>query len=310
MPKPSRQSHGAVQVSVVTPAFNEALNLPLLYQRLKKSLDKLRLRWEWIVVDDHSADETYRVMESIARKDRWVKVLRFARNSGSHLALACALGEARGQCAVGMAADLQDPPETIGELYGKWKEGARVVWAVRAERKGESRSTTFFARFYYFIVRYGIGMKQVPPTGADFFLLDRSVLNRLAKARIKNASLLLLISSFDFRQDFITYTKRERVHGKSGWSLQKKLKLFFDSITMFSKAPVYWMLGMGLTTALAGGYLAVKNAAGSGFFPLAVLLTAMGLLVLGAGISILKATSLASAGPLFLFEKRPGRSKK
>lgn len=241
-----RKNSKSFLLSIVTPAFNEAKNIPLLYARLKKAMDRLRVKWEWVVVDDHSADETYGALEKIGRKDRRVKALRFARNSGSHLALACALREVRGDCAAGMAADMQDPPETIGELLAKWKEGAQVVWAVREKREGEKFSTILFARIYYFIVRYGVGLRQIPPSGADFFLLDREVLKTLSRARIKNASLLLLICSLPFRQDYITYVKKERAHGKSGWNLRKKFKLFFDSVTMFSKAPLYWLGGAGL----------------------------------------------------------------
>ena len=241
-----------ITLSIVTPAYNEAQNLPLLYQRLKKTLDPMRLSWEWIVVDDHSADTTFQTVESIARRDERVACLRFTKNSGSHLALACALRAARGLSAVGLAADLQDPPELIGELLKRWRKGAKIVWAARAKREGESLSTLFFARFYYFIVRYGVGLRQVPPTGADFFLLDRVVLEALRKAQVKNASILLLICSLGFKEDFITYTKRERAHGKSGWSLRKKIKLFIDSVTMFSKAPIWWLTGVGLTFFLAG----------------------------------------------------------
>ncbi len=293
-------------LSVVTPAYNESPNLPLLYTRLKMSLDKLPLRWEWIVVDDHSTDRTYPLMEYLARKDRRVKVIRFARNSGSHLALACALREARGKCAVGMAADLQDPPEAIRELYHKWKGGAQVVWAVRSQREGESFGKIFFARLYYFIVRYGVGMKQIPPTGADFFLLDRPVLDRLAKAPIRNASLLLLISSFGFREEFITYVKRERLHGKSGWSLKKKLKLFFDSITMFSKAPLYWLPGTGIALMGLGAWMALVsgNRALLGLGGWIILALGAGLAATGA---FLLKTRNSSMVPRFAIEKRSGR---
>lgn len=242
-------------LSIVTPAFNESQNLPLLYMRLKKTMGKLRLPWEWIVVDDHSADETYRVMEKIAGRDKRVKAVRFIKNLGSHLALACGLQTARGQCVIGMAADLQDPPEAIGELLSKWREGAKVVWAVRGSREGESFSTVILAKIYYFIVRFGVGMKQIPPTGADFFLLDRLAVHRLGRSRIKNASLLLLISSFPFKQDYIIYGKQKRAHGRSGWSFRKKLKLFLDSITMFSKAPAWWFLGSGLALVTGGVFL-------------------------------------------------------
>ncbi|HEY5039219.1 MAG TPA: glycosyltransferase family 2 protein [bacterium] len=309
MPKTRPKSSSAVQISVVTPAFNEAPNLPLLYNRLKKALDKLHLRWEWIVVDDHSADETYRVMESIARKDKRVRVLRFSKNSGSHLALACALKEAKGQCAVGMAADLQDTPETIGKLYAKWKGGAKVVWAVRGEREGESFSTVFFARLYYFTVRYGVGLKQIPPTGADFFLLDRVVINRLAQAQVRNASILLLICSFGFRQDYITYTKRQRAHGKTGWSLKKKLKLFFDSITMFSKAPIYWAWGVGLALVGTGSGGAVRSAMGWGFSGLGIVLMAAGLAFLGLGMFLFIRLTSPVEETLFSIEKGTDHKK-
>jgi glycosyltransferase involved in cell wall biosynthesis len=309
--KKTPASSRKVLLSVVTPAFNESKNLPLLYARLKKSLDKLRLPWEWIVVDDHSADETYPVMEKIARKDKRVKALRFAKNSGSHLALACALGQAKGQCAVGMAADLQDPPETIGELYEKWKDGAKVVWAVRAKREGESLGTLFFARLYYFIVRYGLGMRQMPPSGADFFLLDRVVIQRLSQARVRNASILLLICSFGFRQDYITYTKRKRAHGKSGWTLKKKLKLFLDSVTMFSMAPVWWGFGSGIAFFMVGLILATKGDLwGKGFLYLGMALSVLGLFLTLFVLRLIARLGAAPAGPLFTVEKSIGVDKK
>ncbi len=307
MTKANPKSSRPIKVSVVTPAFNEAQNLPLLYRRLKKSLDQLRLSWEWIVVDDHSEDETYRVMESIARNDKRVKVLRFERNSGSHLALACALREAKGACAVGMAADLQDPPETIGELYGKWKDGAKVVWAVRGAREGESFSTVFFARLYYFIVRYGVGLKQVPPTGADFFLLDKVVLKRLAQSQVRNASILLLICSFGYRQDFVTYSKRERVYGKSGWSLRKKFKLFFDSVTMFSKAPIYWALGAGVILLGFGGWMAGDQSRNAALLLGGYLTVLSGLISVVVATFLLVKTKILFSLELVPIEKRSDR---
>lgn len=303
----AKKKAGTIQISVVTPAFNESKNLTVLYARLKRSLAPLRLSWEWIVIDDHSADSTYAVMEKVAGQDKHVRVLRFAKNSGSHLALACGLREAKGKCAVGMAADLQDPPETIAELLEKWKKGAQVVWAVREKREGESFGTVFFARLYYFIVRYGVGMRQVPPSGADYFLLDRQVLEALAQARLKNASLLLLISSLPFRQDFITYTKKERLHGKSGWNLRKKFKLFFDSVTMFSKAPVYWVLGAGLVLGAGGAWMALEPERG-GFVPvLGSFLALSGLACLGLSAFLFLRLLDSSERPLFSIEKKSGR---
>ena len=133
-------------LSVVTPAYNEARNLPVLHERLCGVLDGLDLEWEWIVVDDHSRDDTFEVLCGLAAKDPRVRGIRLSRNFGSHTAIPCALDHARGACAAMIAADLQDPPEVIPELLEKWRAGAQVVWAVRAAREGEKASTLLFSR--------------------------------------------------------------------------------------------------------------------------------------------------------------------
>ena len=125
----------------------------------------------------------------------------------------------------------------------------------------------------------------------------------------KMPAFFLLISSFDFQQDFITYAKRQRVHGKSGWSLKKKLKLFMDSVTMFSKGPLYWMVGMSLALVITGGFLSMTRAS-AGLLLGGAMLIAAGLTVLGAGFLIMKGRSTPNREPLFLFEKRSDRPKK
>ena len=85
------------RVSVVTPAYNEAENLPLLYRELRNVLDGMPIDWEWLVVDDHSSDTTFGVLAELSQRDPRVRALRFARNSGSHLACTCGLQEASGR---------------------------------------------------------------------------------------------------------------------------------------------------------------------------------------------------------------------
>lgn len=239
-------------VSIVTPAFNEADNLPLLYERLVQVLDGLDCDWEWVVVDDHSADRTFSVLSELAREDRRVRGLRFARNFGSHTALTCGLRNARGGCAIVLAADLQDPPETLPLLLEKWRAGDQVIWAVRNRREGEKSSTLGFARLYYFLMRRIVGIKEMPATGADFFLIDRRVLNAFAEFKESNTSILALITWMGYRQSSIVYNKHRRLHGRSGWSLRKKMKLVVDSVTSFTYAPVRMMSYVGFSTAFLG----------------------------------------------------------
>jgi dolichol-phosphate mannosyltransferase len=239
-------------LSVVTPAYNEADNLPLLYEQLCDVLSHLDVDWEWIIVDDHSKDATFGVLARLAAEDPKVHAIRLARNFGSHTALTCGLHHARGDCAVVMAADLQDPPETLPELLDKWRDGANVVWAVRAQRPGEKTSNVAFSRLYYFLMRRVVGIEELPATGADFFLVDRRVIDSFSQFNENNVSLMALITWMGYRQTSITYQKRARIKGRSGWTLRKKLKLVVDSITSFTYLPIRVISYMGFIVAAIG----------------------------------------------------------
>ena len=241
-----------VFLSIVTAAYNEQDNLPILYERIKNAADQLGVDWEWVVIDDHSNDQTFQVIEGISQRDPRIHGIRLARNSGAHIALTCALNRAKGDCAIALAADLQDPPETIPELYREWLEGAQVVWAVRGKREGESKTKVGMSNFYYLIMRKVVGFKDMPATGADFFLMDRVVLDTFCQCMESNVSILALITWMGFRQSYISYTKEARLHGDSGWTLKKKLKLVVDSITSFSYIPIRFMSYFGFFVASSG----------------------------------------------------------
>ena len=240
------------RLSIITPAFNEEVNLSLLLDRLLSVLEPQGVEWEWIVVDDHSRDRTWEVLQQLAVREPRLKAIRLARNSGAHTAFACGLRNALGDCAVVLAADLQDPPETIPALLEKWKQGAKIVWAVRAEREGVSVSTKGFSRLYYWLMRRFVGMEEMPASGADFFLVDRRVMDVLNVFKESNVSLLALLTWMGFKQDRIFYVKQARQHGKSGWSVEKKLKLVVDSITAFTYKPIRLMSYVGFGVALLG----------------------------------------------------------
>lgn len=244
-------------VSIVTPAYNEKLNLPDLYTRLRSTMDDLTVKWEWIIVDDHSTDGTFSLIEDLAREDSRIRGIRFARNHGAHLALTCALHTATGDCAIGIAADLQDPPETIPALIEEWKNGAKVVWANRGERLGEKAGKLVMARAYYWIMRSVVGLKNMSSMGADFFLLDKQVLDNFCKYKEGNVSILALITWMGFHQTTINYTKHARAHGRSNWTLKKKLKLVVDSVTGFSFVPIRFMSYVGMIVALLGFFFSI-----------------------------------------------------
>lgn len=304
-----------MRLSIVTPAYNEAENLPVLYERLCATMQTLSLEWEWLVVDDHSHDATFAVVRGLAERDPRVRGLRLARNSGAHAALTCGLHHARGDGAVGLAADLQDPPDVIPRLLAAWQGGAQVVWAVRRGREGETAATLGFARLYYWMMRTVVGMREMPATGADCFLLDRVVLDALARFPEGNTSLLALLTWMGFRQASITYDKHARVHGTSGWTLAKKLKLVTDSVISFSAAPIRCMLyagfALGILGAVYAGALLVGVARGtpvagwSAVLVVVLLVSGLQMVMLGVlGEYVWRALDESRRRPKYLVEGR------
>ncbi len=239
-------------ITIVTPAFNEALNLPILHEQLTDVMSTLSMQWEWIVIDDCSQDGTWSFLQQLANTEPRLRAIRFANNHGSHAALSCGLHHAQGDCAVVMAADLQDPPDTIPILLGKWHQGAQIVWAVRRQRKGESWLKKMFSRFYYQILRRYVGIANTSSMGADYFLIDRKVINYLQAFKETHVSITALITWMGFKQEKITYIKQARQYGQSGWSMEKKLKHVVDAVTAFTYKPIRFMSYVGIIVALAG----------------------------------------------------------
>ena len=240
------------RVSIVVPIFNEETNLPELRARLSKVFSaQPGMEFEVVLVDDHSLDGTPLFCRGWAAEDPRVRYVRFSRNFGSHAALMAGLERASGDSAVLMAADLQDPPEDLPRLIGAWEEGAQVVWAVRAAREGESMGTTLSARVYYLVMRRIAGL-QLPPEGADFVLVDRTVREALLTFRERSNSLFAILCWSGFRQAAVSYSKKARAGGKSGWTFRKKVRLFMDSVIGFTPWPMRLLGVLGGLCAGAG----------------------------------------------------------
>jgi dolichol-phosphate mannosyltransferase len=236
-----------VLISIITPAFNERANLPSLHERLAGALRQVD--WEWIIVDDHSSDDTFGVIARLASVDSRIRGIRLARNSGSHIAIACGLHHAGGDAAALVVSDLQDPPELLAQMLERWRGGAQVVWAVRRQRPGDARHR-WFASMYYWIMRRLVGMADMPPTGVDYFLVDRVVIDACRASLDRHVSVFALIMWLGFRREFVEYDKQPRASGKSKWTRARKVKLAVDSIVGFSAFPIWWCLYAGAAAML------------------------------------------------------------
>ncbi len=243
---------GAPELSIVIPVYNEEAVLPVLVERLRGFADRLNpLVTEIILVDDHSADRSPELLKEICRRDSRFRYARLAKNSGSHVAILAGLAQARGECAVFLAADLQDPPELILQMLDLWRAGHHIVWAIREEREGVSWADLFLANTFYRLLNL-LGEVNLPPRGSDFALLDQKVVDALLKSAGSHPSIGGEIARLGFSAAQISYTKEKRAAGGSKWTLERKLKAFADAFVSFSYAPLRVMSYLGMLCSLFG----------------------------------------------------------
>lgn len=248
---------GGPELSIVIPVYNEEAAIPALVERLRAFVAKLTpLVTEIILVDDHSVDRSPELLKDISSQDPRFRYARLAKNSGSHIAILAGLARARGDCAVFMAADLQDPPELILEMLDLWRAGHHIVWAVREERKGVSKLDLFLANTTYRLLNL-LGEIDLPPRGSDFALLDRKAITALLQSTGSDPSIGGEIARLGFSSAQISYTKEERSAGQSKWTFKRKLKAFADAFVSFSYAPLRAMSYLGMLFSIMGFAYAV-----------------------------------------------------
>jgi len=235
-------------VSVVAPVYNEEAILEELYRRLSAVLDGAGESWELVLVNDGSRDRSGQIMRELHARDPRVKVVDFARNFGHQIAITAGADYAQGDAVVIIDADLQDPPDVILDLLVKWREGYQVVYAVRAERKGETWFKEFTARLFYRII-YRITEIDIPVDTGDFRLMDRKAVEALKGIREKHRFMRGLSVWVGFRQTGVKYVRAERYAGETKYPLKKMLKFALDGITSFSYLPLQLATYVGFLAA-------------------------------------------------------------
>jgi len=237
-----------VTYSIVAPIYNEIENLPELYKRVKGVMDSTGESWELVLVDDGSTDGSTDKMRDLAKQDERVRSVIFARNFGHQIAITAGWDYARGDAVVIIDADLQDPPEVILELAKKWKEGYEVVYAVRAEREGESWFKLWTASLFYRIV-YHITDVKIPLDTGDFRLMDRKVVDVLKSMRERHRFPRGMSAWVGFKQIGVEYKRAARHAGVTKYPFNKMLGLALNAITSFSYFPLQVATYFGFLSA-------------------------------------------------------------
>lgn len=243
------RSRAGRRLSLVIPMHDEAEGLDLLFQRLDATVGTLGLDLEIVCVDDGSRDDTYARVAARAATDRRIRLIGLSRNFGKEAALTAGLDVATGDLVVPLDADLQDPPELVGEFVTLWEQGYDVVYGVRADRSSDTRAKRWTARAFYRLFNI-VAEREIPASTGDFRLMDRAVVDALKALPERNRFMKGLFAWVGFRQVGLPYVRPPRAAGQSSWPYRRLFRFAVDGMTSFSTAPLRVWTYVGISTAV------------------------------------------------------------
>jgi polyisoprenyl-phosphate glycosyltransferase len=251
-------------LSVVAPFYFSTPTIAEFYRRLKAVMVSIEPEYdhELVFVNDGSTDETLRMLRELAAKDPHVRIVDLSRNFGHQIAITAGMDRTRGDVVVVIDDDLQDPPEVLPGMLEKWREGYKVVYGVRAKRKGESAFKIWSARAFYRLLG-SLSDTEIPVDVGDFRLMDRQVIDALAAMREEARYVRGMVAWVGFKQYGYPYERDERYAGETHYPFSRMVDLAVNGILSFSTKPLELSTRFGLLVTmlafLAGLYVLVSK---------------------------------------------------
>ena len=300
-------------LSIVIPAYNEEKMILKTTEVVSGIMEREKIPFELVFVNDGSKDQTWEMIEKAAEKNSHVTGIRFSRNFGKESAIFAGLANAEGDC------DLQHPPETLVEMYRLWEQGYEVIEGVKRSRGKESILHRASAGMFYKIMSKAVQIDM--SRASDFKLMDRKAVEALLSMPERNAFFRALSSWVGYRTTSVEFDVQERTEGESKWSTWSLIKYAVRNIVGFSSAPLQMITVAGVLTLLLAVVLGIQSLvkyfcghALEGFTTVILLLLIIGSLImlsLGViGIYIAKIYEEVKGRPrYFIARKISGRKK-
>ncbi|MQS75587.1 glycosyltransferase family 2 protein [Companilactobacillus halodurans] len=274
-------------ISIVLPVFNEEPGIQATIDTLLNYIEQQEEDYELIFVDDGSTDKSVQIINKALEQHSNIKLIEFSRNFGHQLAITAGLQYTKGDAAVVMDADLQDPPEVIPQMIEKWHEGYEIVYGKRIQRDGETFFKKFTAKMFYRVFRK-LATIDMPLDTGDFRLMDRKAVNQLLKLHEQDPFVRGQVTWIGFRQTSVRYHRQERFAGKTKYPLSKMIKLALDGVISFSLKPLHFVNIFSIVPFVSAifslGYMIASNNFSLVSIGITVLLFTLGLLMLAIGI--------------------------
>lgn len=253
----------APSLSIVVPCYNEEACLDELHRRLTlAAAAAVGADYEIVLVNDGSRDRTWEIMRRLADGDPRLVAINLSRNHGHQLALTAGLDLCAGERILIIDADLQDPPELLGEMLAEMdRQQADVVYAVRRARAGETAFKRGTAKAFYRVLSK-LAEIEIPLDTGDFRLMSRRALDALLALPEQARFIRGMVAWIGFRQVPIAYDRAERHAGETNYPLGKMMRLALDAVTGFSIAPLRFASHFGLWLVAASLLLLIYIAIG------------------------------------------------
>jgi dolichol-phosphate mannosyltransferase len=256
--KGERRLAKSTLLSIVVAVYNEEAVLEALITRLSNLMSELPTACEVVLVNDGSTDGSLGIMRELVKTDARYRVADLSRNFGHQNAVSAGLQLARGDVIAMIDADLQDPPEAIGEMIKRWADGVDVVYGQRRSRAGESRLKLWTAHLYYALLAR-IANVDIPRNAGDFRVIDRQVAEAVNRLPERHRFLRGMYAWVGFRQEAFLYDRAPRAAGETKYPLGKMIRLSLDGILSFSMNPLRLLFYFGVVVTsgafLSGIYL-------------------------------------------------------